>query len=72
VTAAADAATAVASADAGGTSQASGRKWRQPPSVASSDSLVSDGGGLDGFDSDLIEAFARNGASSSSESGEEE
>jgi len=43
-----------------------------PPSLASSDSSVSDGGGFDGFDSDLIEAFARNGASSSSESGEEE
>jgi len=72
VTAAADAATAVASADAGGASQASGLKRRQPPSVASSDSSVSDGGGFDGFDSDLIEAFARNGASSSSESREEE
>jgi len=66
VTAAADAATAVVSADAGGPSQTSGVTRRQPPSVASSDSSASDGGGFDGFDSDLIEASARNGASSSS------
>ena len=48
-----------------------GRKRRAPPPESSSDDSVSDGGGFDGFDSDLIESFARNGGRSSSESEEE-
>jgi len=48
-----------------------GRKRRAPPPESSSDDSVSDGGGFDGFDSDLIDSFARNGGRSSSESEEE-
>ena len=48
-----------------------GRKRRAPPPESFSDDSVSDGGGFDGFDSDLIDSFARNGGRSSSEFEEE-
>jgi len=48
------------------------RKHRAPPPESGSDDSVSDGGGFDVFDSDLIESCSRDCGCSSSESEEEQ
>jgi len=69
--AAAAAAPAVTPTDARRTPQSVSRQ-RPPPQSGSASDSVSDGGGFDGFDSDLIAAFERKGGRSSSESDEDE
>ena len=71
--AAAAAAAVAASNDARRTPPpASRQRPPPPPPGSSSDESLSDGGGFDGFDSDLIAAFERNGGRSSSESEHDE
>jgi len=69
--AAAEAAVVVAPGSAPSAPPSVRRKRRAPPPASGSDDSVSDGGGFDGFDSDLIESFALNCGRSSSESEEE-
>ena len=47
-------------------------RQRPPPQCGSASDSVSDGGGFDGFDSDLIPPFERKGGRSSGESDEDE
>ena len=68
---AAAAAAAATPTDARSTPQSASRK-RPPPQSGSASDSVSDGGGFDGFDSDIIAAFERNGGRSSSDSDEDE
>jgi len=69
--AAAAAAPAATPTDARRTPQSVSRQRPPPQSCSASDS-VSDGGGFDGFDNDLIAAFDRKGGRSSSDSDKDE
>ena len=63
---------AAAAAAAAAVAASNDARRTPPPPGSSSDESLSDGGGFDGFDSDLIAAFERNGGRSSSESEHDE